>query len=415
MSEQSLLDIKVLVGSHQPDVIRELELLLAESFPIQLIGCVADGRTCIDRAIGTRPHIVLIDETIGVVPALDVARQIAMAAPGTAAIIISQRSDATLLHQALTAGARDVLTRPIMLDTLRASLLRAYELEQARTQQLLIQQADALITSRSTVVALYSARGGAGVSTLAVNLAVALAQALPQARTALVDLNPQFGVAATLLGLKPERTILDLAPFIDDLANSSAVIGNVLTPHSSGVRVLAAPPLHLAPLADADAVANILLALRRAFSFVIVDLPKPLDDASLAVLERADQVLYVMTPDVLAVQAARTAFDLLRQRALAQERLGLVINRVNKRLEIQPRDLRALFAYPVLAEIPADFYAIEEPMSLGQPLAEGAARSASYQAIQRLARALIERRPRPSPESITPTAASPLQPALVTR
>ena len=136
MSETSILDIKVLIASSQPDLVRELELLLAESFPIQVMGTVPDGRTCIDRAMAWHPDILLIDEAIGVVPALDVTRQVALAAPGAASIIVSQRSDAMLLQQALIAGARDVLTRPIMLDTLRASILRAHELEQARTRQL---------------------------------------------------------------------------------------------------------------------------------------------------------------------------------------------------------------------------------------------------------------------------------------
>src|ERR1044071_9876732 len=109
MSEQSILDIKVLIGSSQPDLVRELELLLAESFPIQVVGTVPDGRTAIDRAVAYRPDILLIDEAISVVPALDVARQIALAAPGTAAIMVTTRSDAELLQQALVAGARDVL------------------------------------------------------------------------------------------------------------------------------------------------------------------------------------------------------------------------------------------------------------------------------------------------------------------
>ena len=74
MSEASILDIKVLIASSQPDLVRELELLLAESFPIQVMGTVPDGRACIDRAVAWRPDILLIDEAIGVVPALHLDR-----------------------------------------------------------------------------------------------------------------------------------------------------------------------------------------------------------------------------------------------------------------------------------------------------------------------------------------------------
>ena len=407
-NEPGVLDIKIIVASHQPELVRELELLLAESFPIQIISVVQDGRTCIDRAVAYRPDVLLIDETIGVVPALDVVRQVALAAPGTAALLITRRSDAVLLQQALTAGARDVLVLPLMLDGLRGSILRAHELEQARTRQLMHFQTESQLTARSTVVAVYSPRGGAGTSTIATNLAFNLARELPQTRTVLVDLNPQFGTTATLLNLRPERTLLDLAPFIDDLGTSSAIISNVLTPHSSGLRLLAAPPLHLGPFLSADATHAVLLALRRAFGFVIVDLPSTIDETTLATVERADVVLQVLTPDVLSVQAARSAFDVFDQRGIPKDVIGLVINRVNKRLEIQPRDIKTLFPYPIKAEIPADFYSIEGPLSVGQTLDEGNPRSPAAKAIRQLALSLVHAKPRADaqaqPVSMKPVA-----------
>jgi pilus assembly protein CpaE len=408
MSETSILDIKVLIASSQPDLVRELELLLAESFPIQVMGTVPDGRTCIDRAVAWRPDILLIDEAIGVVPALDVSRQVALAAPGSASIIVGQRSDAMLLQQALVAGARDVLTRPIMLDTLRASILRAHELEQARTRQLAHFQAESALTARSSVIAVYSPRGGAGTSTIATNLAVTLAHEAPQTRTVLVDFNAQFGATAALLGVKPERTLTDLAPFLDDLGTSSAIISNVLTPHSSGLRLLAAPPLHMGDFMSADAAASVLLALRRAFGFVVVDLPSEINDGTLAALERADHLLHIITPDVLSVQAARTVFDVFQQRGIPSEVIGIVINRKNKRLEIQPRDIKMLFNYPIRAEIPADFYGLEGPLSLGQPLAEADTSCAAFKAIRELAMSIINARPRP--ESADRALANSLRP-----
>ena len=395
MSEQTVLDIKVMIASSQPDLVRELELLLAESYPIQVVGVVPDGRTTIDRAVTYRPDILLVDEAIGVVPALDVVRQIALAAPGTAALVVSTKPDAVLLQQALVAGARDVLSRPLMLDALRSSLLRAHELEQARTRQLTHFQAESMLTARSSVIALYSPRGGAGASLLATNLAVVLAREVPQARTVLVDLNQQFATTAAMLSLRPEHSLLDLAPFIDDLNTSSAIISNVLTSHSSGLRLLAAPAMHIGPYLSADAAAAILLALRRAFSFVVVDLPSEINDASLAVLERADHVLTVITPDVLSVQGVRQAFKVFEQRGINPDVISLVVNRVNKRLEIQVRDLKMLFNHPVRAEIPAAFYTIEGPVSLGQTVVEADPRSPLAKAIYKLAEGIVNAKPRP--------------------
>ncbi|MBV9786996.1 MAG: hypothetical protein JOZ51_02400, partial [Chloroflexi bacterium] len=221
-----------------------------------------------------------------------------------------------------------------------------------------------------------------------------------------------FGTTATLLGVKPDRTILDLAPFMDDLGTSSAIISNVLTPHSSGLRLLAAPPIHLGGFLSADATAAILLALRRAFGFVVVDLPSEISEVTLATLERSDRVLHVMTPDVLSVQAARTAFSVFEQRGISSEVVNIVINRTNKRLEIQPREIRMLFPYSVVAEIPADFYGIEGPLSIGQTLAEADGGCAAYTAIRQLATAIVNARPRPDSQE---AASVPLQSLAASR
>lgn len=393
----SVLDIKVMIASSQPDLVRELELLLAESYPIQVMGVVPDGRSAIDRAAAYRPDILLVDETISVVPVLDVVRQVSLAAPGTAAIIVASRleTNAKLLQQAIVAGARDVLSRPLMLDALRSSLLRAHELEQARTRQLMHFRDESALTARSSVVAVYSPRGGAGTSLIATNLAVTLAREMPQARTVLVDFNQQFGTTAALLSVKPEHTLLDLADFIDDLSSSSAIISNVLTNHSSGLRLLAAPLMHTGHFMSADATASVLLALRRAFSFVVVDLPSEINDMTLATLERADQILTVVTPDVLSVQAVRAALNVFEQRGIDPNTIGMVVNRVNKRLEIQVRDLKILFKHPIRAEIPAAFFSIEEPLSLGQTIVEADSRGPISQAILQLATSIINARPRP--------------------
>lgn len=394
MSDGTNAQISILIATCNAELQRELELLLA-ALPVEVVATAADGRACLDRTIALRPNVVLLDERIGLVPAFDVARQLALAAPGCATLLVAERHDAHVLHQALTAGARDVLAKPLMLDAVRGSVVRAYELEQARTRQVQHQQSESVLTACSKVIAVYSPRGGAGVSTVAANLAAIFAATVPQTRTVLVDFNMQFGTAASLLGLKPERTLLDLQPFTSDLGSSSAVLSNVLTPHSSGMRLLAAPTMSLDATMSGDGATNILLGLRRMFGFVVVDLPSRMDDATLAVLERADHVLLVMTPDVLSVQATRMALTVCDQRSMPVALIGLVLNRTNKRVEIQPRDIRALFPHPILAEIPADFYNIEGPLSIGRTLAEHNTACPAYEALRKLAKTLSAAQPQP--------------------
>ena len=152
-------------------------------------------------------------------------------------------------------------------------------------------------------VAVFGPKGGVGRSTIAVNLAVGLAQFYGQ-RVALLDADLWFGDLAVLLDLPREPSIADLVGFGEYL--DVDLLRRVLHPHSTGVRVLCAPPQPvLVETIPAALPARVARVCRTPFDFVVVDTGASLDEHVVEVLDVADRILLVTTPELGSWVAGR--------------------------------------------------------------------------------------------------------------
>lgn len=167
------------------------------------------------------------------------------------------------------------------------------------------------------IVAFVGPRGGTGTTTVATNVAVAIAS-YSQARTALVDLNVGRTITAHLLDIGDDQgaTVIDLMPALAEgsgAAVADSVVAQAQVTHSSGVRVLIASrgvaPVRLAP----DAVRTLLRALARTNDVLIIDVPSIFDDATFAALDAADRVFVVATPDVPTIKLASSLLRRVRE------------------------------------------------------------------------------------------------------
>jgi len=189
-------------------------------------------------------------------------------------------------------------------------------------------------------------KGGCGTSVVAAGLALALA---PDA--ALVDLNLTYGGADTLLDLRPDRSVLDLAPLAAELEERHLL--QAVTAHSSGLAVLCAPASGLPGdhLGVSEAKA-ILQVCRRQWGHVVVDLPGASVELLSALSRLADHVLMVTTPDPVAM---RPIHRLLRGGGLPLlPQVGLVVNRWTPRSPFRASEVAERLQLPLIAEIPDD-------------------------------------------------------------
>lgn len=202
--------------------------------------------------------------------------------------------------------------------------------------------------ARSRIIAVAAPKGGQGKTTVAVNLAVALCDGAPRS-VVLVDGDVQFGDVANALELPAGGGLLDaLDSGDDDLALKAA-----LRWHPSGVFVLAAPRSPVdADEVDASRLAALLDRLRATFRYVVVDTAPGLGEHTLAVLDAADQAVFVSNLSVPALRALRTELEVLARLDLGVAGRRPVLNFVDRQSGLTPKDAARIAGVEFDAVVP---------------------------------------------------------------
>jgi pilus assembly protein CpaE len=218
-----------------------------------------------------------------------------------------------------------------------------------------------------------SAKGGSGKTVTATNLAMLLAQRNDPARVCVVDADLQFGDVCLVLQLEPKLTMVNAAHELHRL--DEPLLESLLTIHPSGLRVLAAPlePAFADEISTA-AMTEIITKLRGMFDYVIVDTASLLDELLLSLLERADQVLYVLDMDLPSVKNAKLALETLRLLKFPGSKVQLVLNRSNARARLDEKEIERSLKLKISAAIPSDGM-VPASINEGRPVVESAPRS----------------------------------------
>ena len=238
--------IKVLIVDDIPETRDHLTKLLGFEQEIDVAGTAGSGEDAIRIALDLRPDVIVMDINMPGMDGVAAAEIISQRLPSSPIIMMSVHGEAEQLRRAIAAGAREFLVKPFSADEFSTTIKRVYEKELGRREQL---QAvvPAPVTGAATpetavedhqVVAIFSPKGGAGRTTIATNLALAL-QRETGGRICLVDANLQFGDIGVLLNLNPKnRSVLDA---INGGEPDADLLDSVVVDHSAGIRVLLAP------------------------------------------------------------------------------------------------------------------------------------------------------------------------------
>lgn len=337
------MSISVLVATGRPEHRSSFSDAFAEVAEIEVVSYV-EGFSELDAAmVRFNPEVIVLDDTLESESATEIARIMLQRDPATPLLLWTDRETSQVLADALEAGMRGVLTRPLSVEDASAKITAAGEWGRRL-------RGNSLATPRSnaagTLIAVFGAKGGVGTSTLSVQLA-RLTAASGWPACVLVDLDLYAGDLPSLLDLSHQRSILDLVPVSDHL--NERYLSDALYVHPSGVRVLPGPARTERAEEITESIARrVLGALRSYFPFVIVDCGSRLDDANAVAVEIADHALMVTVPEVPCLLAARrhlAAFSRLNIRP--DQRVMAVVNRQSKRSEFQVADIRRTLDIPV--------------------------------------------------------------------
>jgi pilus assembly protein CpaE len=221
-------------------------------------------------------------------------------------------------------------------------------------------------TPDGRVYAVFGCKGGAGATTVAVNLVARLAQGLPFG-AAIVDLDLQLGDVMCAMNLEPVTSLADLAAEIGTL--DTPALKRRLAPHGTGAYALSQVGRldQLAGLRP-EALVPVLSGLRQHFDAVVLDGLRDFGDVSLAALDLADRIVMVVTEDVPSARGAARCMEIFRQLGYPDERVALVVNRHRNRAAVQPQAIAEALNLPLTAAIENDFQVVEKAVNDGVTL-----------------------------------------------
>ena len=245
------------------------------------------------------------------------------------------------------------------------------------------------------IVAVFSPKGGVGRTTVAVNLAVAAATELGK-RVALMDGSFQFGDVGVLLNLNPRsKSIADLIPELD--AGELDSIDTFLIDHSSGIRVLLAPPSpETAEMITAAGVKKVLESLRMNHDLVVVDCTAFFNDTTLAVLDSADVILTMLSLEITSIKNMRLFLEVAEQLGYESGKVRLVLNRADSALGIRVADVEHSIGRKVDETVVSDGRSVVYALNRGVPFFLSNREAQVSQDILRLARSVIGERSKTS-------------------
>lgn len=382
--------IKVLIVDDIPETRDHLSKLLGFESDVEVVGAAAGGPEAIEMAAALRPDVILMDINMPGMDGITATEKLAAEAPNAAVIMMSVQGEADYLRRSMLAGAREFLVKPFSSDELTASIRQVWSREKDKISRyapvVAVKEVSNGSEDPASVVAVFSPKGGVGRTTVAVNLAVAAAQM--GKRVALVDASFQFGDVGVLLNLNPRnKSIADLAGEIQ--ADEMESLDTFMITHSSGVRVLLAPPTpEQAELIGAVAVRRVLQHLRSDFELVVVDCPSTFNEATLAVLDEADLILTLLTLEITSVKNMRLFLEVCDQLGYGPEKIRLVLNRADSTLGIRVADVEHSIGRKVDHTIVSDGRSVVYALNRGVPFFLSNREAQVSQDIQRLATAV---------------------------
>jgi pilus assembly protein CpaE len=364
----------------------EILRLLGGKEDLEVVGLAQDGFEAARMAARLLPDVVLLDEQLPEMDGLSAAVAISLAAPQVATVLLTEDDPAQLWRRAIRAGVKDILPKPLQ----PAELLEAIQVIQRARERRETREFRALMDPELVprVIAITGAKGGVGKTTIAVNLGVSLARQHP-GQTVLVDLYSQFGDVALMLNLHPDRTLADMAVFEDEIDQD--LVEAHLTPHESGLKVLvgANTPTDLNPL-GAKPLRAVLNSLKRAYRFVVLDVPPLLYQTTTYVLTHATSVALVANLfDLTTLNDTRKLYQLLVRDYVPGERVHLVLNRVARGNRLRIEEIESALGRPAEATIPNATGLAVNAINTGRPFVTSHPEAAVSRSIATLADTLI--------------------------
>jgi pilus assembly protein CpaE len=381
--------LKILIVDQHPDTVGGLKRALNSFSDLEVVGDAGFGPVASTWAYTLEPALIIVSVEEPITRSLSTIQALTRGNPPWTVVGLVSQFDREVFRRAVLAGARDVVIRSSSPLDLHASLIQARRADAVRSMA----SSHDPTAPTGSIIAVFGVKGGVGKTTVATNLAVALAQET-SASIALVDLDVPFGDVALLLDIHPENDVLDA---MDESAlNDLERLQSLLVRTQFGVQVLASP---LAPdeagTIESARIGTLLRRLAALHQFVIVDTPVGLNELTAASLDVAELALLVTTPEIAALRRTHACLRLLQGLEFPTNKLQLVLNRVSSRTRVSTSEAVEVLGQSVAWQIAND-YAAMQAAAVGEPVTVSHPKTKLAKDIRLIARQLAGAPPVPT-------------------
>ena len=296
--------------------------------------------------------------------------------------VTSRQADTDLVLKAMRAGIKEFLPQPLNSHEVKAALVALAQ----RRQQAARQEA----THYGRIIHVMGAKGGVGTTTIAVNLAMILAELKKAGSVALVDLNTVFGEIPLFLSVKPKYHWGHIAGNLNRLDRTFLM--NAMAKHASGVHILPSPSyLNGHPPATADIMEHLLNVMKSNFDYIIVDGGQALNDPALKVIEMSQHILLVTLLSLPCLTNTKNVLkSLAGQEAFSKDRLGLIVNRYLKKSDLTLQEAQECVQSEIFWNIPNDYKTTMSAINRGVPLHDLSPKATITKSLASLADAFLD-------------------------
>ena len=356
--------LKVVALLIHDETCKQIESVLSRIEGINTsIRMAGDDRSLSDIGLSELPDVVII-EVNGQRErdVVDIEKIMEEYGDRIAVFVTTRGDDVETTRRLMRAGVKDVYPQPVQAQEMVIGVSNV--IAQKRAMQRGAQG------SRGGLTAFINAKGGSGATTLAVNIAYAIKKHSESASVALIDMDVQFGTAATLLDLKPRSNVMDALKNPERL--DSVFLKALMTRHSSGLEVLASPgDLSSYEEITEQAVTQMLHAAVENYDVVIVDMPRIFMPWTYAVLSMAEPVVLVVQNDVPTINDARMLIEKLPLKGVSMHEIEVVNNRAMSKLHtVSISSLKEILHKKRVHRIRNDYDVASKAQNQGVPVIE---------------------------------------------
>jgi len=319
----------------------------------------------VEREIGraldlAQTRICFIDYDRNTEEAIWMTERLRSEYPDVHSFAVSAYSEPEAIITAMRAGCAEYLLKPVQHERVLDGLARVEAKQKQRARS----------TVRGKVITLVGSKGGTGVTSLALHLALELAHERKR-KCLLVDQHLALGDASLYLGTgRHQYSFYELASNADHL--DEELLRGFLLHHNSGLDLLDSPEtVDAIHGASPSTVEHTLAFLADTYHFVIVDCPPGLTDGTRACISQSEQVAIVMTAELPSVRNTVRYIEHLSKLGYCSSSIHVVLNRHSKKGPLSDDRIEKALGREISLRVPNSYNEVIRAINTGAPISSG--------------------------------------------